>query len=52
MCCGQCERGAAGLARQREPVQAEVTGQRGEVISPADQAALALVVGAACHQEG
>src|SRR5438034_7958944 len=33
--------------RQREPVQAEMTSQRGQVISPADQAALPLVIGAA-----
>ena len=44
---GQRERGTAGLTRQREPVQAEMTSQRGQVIGPADQAALALVIGAA-----
>jgi hypothetical protein len=44
---GQRERAAPGLARQGEPVQAEVTGQRGQVISPAGQAALALLIGAA-----
>ncbi len=44
---GQRERTTAGLARQREPVQAEMTSQRGEVISPARQAALRLVIGAA-----
>ena len=44
---GQRERATAGLARQREPVQAEMTSQRGQVISPTDQAAFRLVTGAA-----
>jgi hypothetical protein len=31
---GQRERATAGLTRQPEPVQAEMTSQRGEVITP------------------
>lgn len=44
---GQRERAAAGLTRQREPVKAELTCQRGQVITPADQAAFSVVIGAA-----
>jgi hypothetical protein len=44
---GQRERATPRLARQGEPVQAKVTGQRGQVIRPAGQGALALVIRAA-----